>query len=181
MGCWHSWDGLRRCQQCPWWGGMCTRDSSGAQGGACRGGETEAQGCNPNMTQPFIPVRLRSPVMAREGLILHCLGAVHCFARASVYLGNGLSPAWPCSVSHQGAFALYIRVTSSLRASLMGKLRHRGVVEKTRSSGPGERLCSEDTRLRAAPNPWEQGWDCCVAQRDGIWTEPCRITTFSLS
>lgn len=68
---------------------MCTGDSRGAQRGACHGGETEARGCNPSGTQPFIAVRLRcfhthraeaprSPVMAGERLILRCPGAVHC-------------------------------------------------------------------------------------------------------
>lgn len=70
---------------------MYTGDSRGAQRGACHGGETEARGCNPSGTQPFIAVRLRcfhthraeaprSPVMAGERLILRCPGAVHCCA-----------------------------------------------------------------------------------------------------
>lgn len=109
-----------------------------------------------------VPSHLQDPKVTRDGQKRADPAPPGCCAllcRASVYLENGLRLARPCSAPHRGAFALFVRVTLSIRAGLMGTLRHRGVVEKTRSSSPGERLCPEDTGLRAALNPPEQGWD----------------------
>ena len=107
--------------------------------------------------------------MAGEGRILHCPGAVHCFAVPQFTWKMGCL-AQPCSAPHRGAFAVLVRGIGSIRARLVGKRRHRGMVEKTRGSSPGERLCPEDSRLRAAPDPQEQGWDCWVGmERRGLY------------
>lgn len=148
----------------PGQGEMRTRDSSGARGGTCHGEETVARSCHSCETQPRVPVRLRcfdtcraeaprSPVTAKEGLVLHCL-----LYSASVSLENEPSPAQPCSAPHQRALVLLVRTSSSIRAGIMGKLRHRGLLEKPRS--PEEGLCLEDTRVGAVPNLQEQGWNC---------------------